>query len=170
MLHDLSVVQIAKMLRNLENWIDKGVALAQSRSWDPELLLSARLVADQYPLLKQVQAACDAAKSLAARMAGVEVPSHPDDEQTLPEIRERIHKTLAFLETVTTEQVEGGEGRELTLPFVKDKRIRGGDYLAEMALPNFYFHVVTAYAILRKNGVELGKRDYIGSMKLYDPA
>lgn len=170
MLHDLSVVQIAKMLRNLENWIDKGVALAESRSWDPELLLSARLVADQYPLLKQVQAACDSAKALAARMAGVEVPSHPDDEETLPEIRERIHKTLAFLETVTAEQVEGGEDRELTLPFMKDKRIKGDDYLAEMALPNFYFHVVTAYAILRKNGVELGKRDFIGSLKLYDPA
>ena len=170
MLHDLSVVQIAKMLRNLENWIDKGVALAESRSWDPELLLSARLVADQYPLLKQVQAACDSAKALAARMAGVEVPSHPDDEETLAEIRERIHKTLAFLETVSAEQVAGGEDRELTLPFVKDKRIKGGDYLTEMALPNFYFHVVTAYAILRKNGIELGKRDYIGSLKLYDPA
>ena len=170
MLHDLSVVQIAKMLRNLENWIDKGVALAESRSWDPELLLSARLVADQYPLLKQVQAACDSAKALAARMAGVEVPSHPDDEETLAEIRERIHKTLAFLETVSAEQVAGGEDRELTLPFVKDKRIKGGDYLTEMALPNFYFHVVTAYAILRKNGIELGKRDYIGLLKLYDPA
>jgi len=170
MLHDLSVVQIAKMLRNLENWLDKGVAQAQSRSWDPELLLAARLVADQYPLLKQVQAACDAAKALAARLAGFDVPSHPDDEQTLPEIRERIHKTLAFLESVTPDKVEGGEDREMTLPFMPDKRIKGADYVAEMALPNFYFHVVTAYAILRKNGVDLGKRDFIGSLKLYDPA
>ena len=169
MLHDLSVVQIAKMLRNLQAWIDKGVAHAESRSWDPEKLLAGHLIADQYTLLEQVQAACDAAKALAARLAGVDVPSHPDEETTLPEIRERIEKTVAFLESVTPEQVEDAGSRELTLPFLPDKRIKGSDYVAEMALPNFYFHIVTAYAILRSNGVELGKRDYVGSLKVYDP-
>ena len=169
MLHDLSVVQVAKMLRNLEVWLDKGVAHAESRSWDPELLLAARLAPDQYPLLKQVQAACDAAKALAARIAGVEVPSHPDEEKTLAEVRERIHKTLAFLETVGPDQLHGGEARELALPFLGEKRIKGQDYVAEMAVPNFYFHVVTAYSILRHAGVALGKRVFIGSMKVYDP-
>ena len=146
------------------------IAHAESRSWDPELLLSSRLAPDQYPLLRQVQAACDAAKALAARVAGVDVPSHPDEEKTLAELRERIHKTLAFLETVAPDQLHGGEARELTLPFLGDKRIKGQDYVAEMAVPNFYFHVVTAYSILRHAGVGLGKRDFIGSMKVYDPA
>ncbi|MCA9707505.1 MAG: DUF1993 domain-containing protein [Myxococcales bacterium] len=167
-LHDHTVFQISKMLRNLEGWLDKAVAYAEARSFDPEVLVQARLYPDQYPLVRQIQAACDSAKGTAARLAGVEVPSHPDDETTLAQLRERINKTVAFLETITPEQLEGGESREITLSFLPGQAIKGKDYLAEMALPNFYFHLVTAYAILRHNGVEVGKRDFIGSLRLYE--
>lgn len=167
-LHDLSIVQVSKMLRNLEGWLDKAVANAEARSFDPEVLLSLRLSADQYPLLRQIQAVCDSAKGTAARLAGVEVPSHPDTETTLAEVRERIAKTVAFLETLTPEQFEGAEEREITVSFLPGKGIKGAHYVVDMAQPNFYFHLVTAYAILRHNGVDIGKRDYVGSLRLYD--
>lgn len=167
-LYEGSVFQMSKMLRNLEGFLDQSVAYAEARSFDPENLVSARLAPDQYPLRRQIQAACDAAKAAAARLAGIEPPSHPDDETTLPELRARIHKTLAFLETVTPEQLDGREDAEVRLPFAPGKALKGSDYLMEMALPNFYFHVTTAYAILRHNGVELGKRAYVGSLRFYD--
>lgn len=167
-LHEHSVLQVSKMLHNLGAWLDKAAASAEARSFDPEVLVQSRLAPDQYPLVRQIQSACDSAKGTAARLAGMEVPSHPDTETTLPELRERIAKTLAFLETVTPEKMEGGEDREIKLPFIPGHAIKGGHYLADMALPNFYFHMTTIYAILRHNGVDVGKRDYIGSMRLYE--
>ncbi len=167
-LHDRSVFQMSKMLRNLEAWLDKSVAFAESRSFDPENFLGERLAPDQFSLRKQVQASCDAAKAAAARLAGIEPPSHADTETTLLEVRQRIHKTLAFLETVTPDKLEGREDVEVKLPFLEGKGLKASDYLMEMALPNFYFHITTAYAILRHSGVELGKRAYIGSLRVYD--
>lgn len=168
-LHDHVVFQMSKMLRNLDRWIDKAVASAEARSFDPEVLTQARLAPDQYAFVRQVQAACDSTKSAAARLAGLEVPSHPDTETTIPELRERIAKTLAFVETVTPEKLEGGYEREVVLPFLDGQAMNGHDYLVEMVLPNFYFHLSMAYAILRHNGVDLGKRDLIGSLRLHAP-
>lgn len=167
-LHEWSVFQMSKMLRNLDGWLDKATAHAEARSFDPEVLVQARLSPDQYPLVRQIQSACDSAKGAAARLAGVEVPSHSDTETTLAELRERIAKTLAFLETLTPEAYEGAEEREIQLSFLPGKAIKGMDYAVEMAVPNFYFHVITAYAILRHNGVDVGKRDFIGSLRLHD--
>lgn len=166
-LHDLTIVQVSKMLKNLEGWLDKAVAYAESRSFDPEILVQARLYPDQYPLVRQIQSVCDTAKGTAARLAGVEVPSHPDEEKTLAELRERIHKTLAFLETITPEQMADAPQREITLSFLPGQGIKGEHYVVDMGLPNFYFHLTTAYAILRHNGVDVGKRDFIGSMRIY---
>ncbi len=167
-LHELSVLQVSKMLQNLGAWLDKAAASAEARSFDVEVLVQSRLAPDQYPLLRQIQSACDSAKGTAARLAGMEVPSHPDEETTLAELRERIAKTVAFLETVTPEKFEGAADREIKLPFIPGHAIKGAHYVVDMALPNFYFHMTTAYAILRHNGVDVGKRDYIGSMRLYE--
>lgn len=167
-LHDLTIVQFSKMLKNLEGWIDKAVAHAEARSFDPEILVQSRLSPDQYALVSQIQAACDSAKGTAARLAGVEVPSYPDDETTIAQLRERIHKTLAFLETVTPEMLADAAQREITLSFMPGHGIKGEHYVVDMAVPNFYFHLTTAYAILRHNGVDVGKRDFIGSMRLYE--
>ena len=167
LLHAAAVSQPAKMLRNLEVWLDKSVAFAESRGFDPEILLQARLAPDQYALVRQIQAACDNAKFAGARLARIDPPRHPDTETTLAELRARIESVLAFLETITPAMIEGAEDREVELTFAKDQRIRAGDYLDEFALPNLYFHLVTAYAILRHNGVPLTKTDYIGSISLY---
>lgn len=166
-LHDASVFQMSKMLRNLDRWLEKAVSHAESRSFEPNNLVGMRLAPNQFPLGRQVQAACDAAKAGVARLAGVEVPSHPDTETTLEELRGRIEKTLAFLETIGPDKLEGREDAEVVLPFLDDKKMKGADYLYEFAQPNFYFHATTAYAILRHAGVEVGKRDYLGSLKLY---
>jgi len=167
-LYESSVPQYAKMLRNLEKWLDKAEAHAQTKKFEPVTLLSARLAPDQYPLVRQIQSACDAAKSGAARLAGQEPPKHPDTEQTWEEIRTRVRTVLAYLESVKPSDFVGAEERVVPLPFMPGKGIFGSDYLVELSLPNFYFHLTTAYAILRHNGVDVGKTDYIGSMKLRD--
>ncbi|MGH1344721.1 MAG: DUF1993 domain-containing protein [Nannocystales bacterium] len=166
-LHTGSVFQMSKMLRNLDGWLEKAVSHAEARSFDANNFVGIRLAPDQFSFGRQVQAACDAAKAGVARLAGVEVPSHPDTETTIEELRARISKTLAFLETVTPEALEGREDAEVVLPFLDDRKIKGTDYLYEFAQPNFYFHVTTAYTVLRNSGVELGKRDFLGSLRLY---
>lgn len=160
------VPQLIKMLKNLEHWLDKGVALAQAKSFDPGVLLGSRLAPDQFPLLRQVQSACDVAKFTAARLTGQQAPRHPDTEQTLDEVRARIHTTISYLEGFKPADFEGAETRAIELPLFAGKRMVGLDYLYELQFPNFYFHAATAYAILRHNGVELGKRDYLGSLNL----
>jgi uncharacterized protein len=167
-LYEASVPQFIKMLHNLEQWVDKAVAHATAKSFDPAVLLAARLAPDQYPLLRQIQVACDAAKFPTAYLSGKEAPRHPDTEQTLDEVRERIKKCLTFLGSVSAADFAGAEARKVQLPFLPGKYVLGADYLYEMALPNFYFHVTTAYAILRHNGVDVGKRDFIGGMKVHD--
>ena len=163
-----SVLESKKMLNNLAAWIDKGVAHAKAKSFEPNVLLGMRLAPDQYPLLRQIQSSCDNAKFMAARLSGKEGPKHPDTEQTVDEIRARIHTCVSHLETYKAGDFDGAETRVVTLPFLEGKVISGSDYLMEMALPNFYFHVTTAYAILRHSGVPLGKMEYLGSMNVRD--
>jgi hypothetical protein len=162
------VRQMAKMLSNLDRWLDAGIAHAEKKSFDPAVLLAARLAPDQYALLRQIQAACDSAKFAAARTTGREPPKHPDTEQTLEEIRARIRTVLDYLETFGPADFEGVETRVVPLGFAKGKAMLATDYLSEMAIPNFYFHLTHAYAILRHNGVELGKPAFMGSMTLRD--
>jgi hypothetical protein len=163
-----SVLQSKKMLTNLEGWLDKAVAHATSKSFDPETLLLARLAPDQYPLLRQIQSSCDGAKFMAARLSGKEPPKHPDTEQTLEQVRARIRTVVTYLGTFQASDFAEADARPVALPSREGKLIKGADFLVEMALPNFYFHVTTAYAILRHNGVDVGKRDFIGSVAFYD--
>ncbi len=165
-LYDATVPQFTLMLRNVERWLDKAVAHAEQKKFDPETLLLARLAPDQFPLLKQIQAACDTAKFAAAKLTGKEPPSHPDIETNLAEIRQRIHTCVAYLETFTRGDFEGAEERRCSHTWMQGKSMRGGDYLDYYVLPNFHFHAVTAYAILRHNGVDVGKRDFIGQIPL----
>ena len=161
-LYEASVPQFTKMLGNLDKWLEKGVEFAQKKGFDENVLLSSRLAPDQYPLTRQIQSACDSAKFPAARLTGKEAPKHPDTEQTVAELRKRIGLCRDYLATFTAADFKGAEEREIALPFLEGKLLTGTNYLNEMAIPNFYFHVTTAYAILRNPGVDLGKMDYIG--------
>ena len=162
-----SVLQAKKMLTSLEGWLDKAVAYATVKSFDPETLLAARLAPDQFPLLRQIQSACDSAKFLAARLSGKDPPKHPDTEQTLEQVRARIRTVVAYLGTFQASDFDGAEARPIPLPQRGEgKTIKGADFVVEMGLPNFYFHVTTAYAILRHNGVDIGKRDYLGALSI----
>ncbi len=168
MTHDDAIRVIAKTLRNLEQWMDKAAAHAKAKSFEVDVLAQARLAPDQYAFNRQVQAACDQAKYAAAYLAGKQAPSHPDTEQTFAELRERIEKCLAFLESVPAKDYAGAEERKVAPPWLGGKWLRGDDYLVHVALPNFFFHATMAYAILRHNGVELGKMDYIGSIPMQE--
>ena len=167
-LYQASVPQLKKMLNNLDKWLDAAVAYAAKKSFDPAVLLTSRLAPDQYPLTRQIQACCDGAKFTAARLAGKEAPKHPDTETTLEELRARIRSTLEFLDTITEADFADAKGRMIELPFMPGKVLTAADYLNEMALPNFYFHVTTAFAILRHNGVDIGKIAFIGSLNMRD--
>jgi hypothetical protein len=167
-LYDATVPQFKKTLGQLNVWLDKAVEYATKKKFEPSVLLNARLAPDQFNFIRQVQGACDAAKFGAARVAGKTPPAQPDTETTLDELRARINATIAFLDTIKPEDFKGSESRKVSLSFMPGKVIAASDYLNEMALPNFYFHYTTAYAILRHNGVDLGKMDFLGSMKLQD--
>jgi hypothetical protein len=156
------------MLRNLDKWLEAAAAHAQKKGFDPNVLAASRLAPDQYPLTRQVQSACDSAKFAAARLSGKEAPKHPDTETTLDELRARVKACLAFMETVSAADFKGAETRDIALPFLEGKLMSGTDYVNQMVLPNFYFHASHAYAILRHNGVPLGKMDYIGNLTLRD--
>ncbi len=161
-----AIPQLSKMLQNLLNWLDKAQEDAKTRGYDVDVLLHSRLAPDQYPLLKQVQAASDAAKFAAARASGKQPPSHPDTEASLDELRTRVRSVVEYLGTFKAEDFDAG--RTVELPFLPGKGIKADEYLTAMAVPNFYFHVVTAYAIMRHNGVNVGKRDFIGGLELFD--
>jgi len=163
-MYQISIPVFARALNNLAAILNKAVAHAEAKKIDPSVLINYRLAPDMLPLSRQVQIASDAAKGCAARLAGVEVPSFADTETTFPELQERIAKTLAFLNTVNAAQIDGSESRTVTIQLRgKDVQFLGLAYLTSFVLPNLYFHVTTAYAILRHNGVELGKADYLGA-------
>jgi hypothetical protein len=153
-----------KTLENLEKWMDKADESAKARSFDVDVLAKARLAPDQFEFVRQVQSACDQAKYAAAYLAGKPAPSHPDTEQTFAELRERIRKCNGFLATVQEMDLAGAEQRKVAPPWLGGRWLSGHDYLVHVAVPNFFFHATMAYAILRHNGVVLGKMDYIGSL------
>lgn len=162
--YESSTPVFIRMLTNLMVVLDKAAASCEARGIDPLVLTSARLAPDMFPLNRQVQIACDAAKGGAARLAGVEAPSHPDVETTFPELKARIEATVAFLNTITPDQMIGAEDRQVALKLQGTEMVFPGRvFLLNLALPNFYFHISTAYDILRHNGVSLGKRDFLGA-------
>jgi hypothetical protein len=163
-MYDASVPVFKQMLSSLAAILAKAAAHAQEKKIDPSALLQARLYPDMFPLTRQVQIAADFAKGASARLAGIEVPRFEDDEQTFEQLGERIAKTLAFIETLPSDAIEDSAERAITTGTGANvKHFEGQPYLLHYALPHFYFHVTTAYAILRHNGVEIGKRDFIGS-------
>ena len=162
------VPQYAKMLHSIETWLDKAAAHAAAKKFEVDTLVQARLAPDMYSLDRQIQAACDTAKFSAAYLSGKEAPAHPDTEKTIADLRARIKSCLAFLETIGPNDVAGAEERKVSPKWLQGKWVKGDAFLLQMSLPNFYFHVVTAYDILRHNGVDLGKRDFIGGMPIQD--
>lgn len=157
-----------KTLSNLDGWLNKAVAHAERGPYDVANLLSARLYPDMFHFTRQVQAACDAAKFAAARTTGREPPKHPDTETTVEELRARVAAVVAFLDTFSAEDFAGAEERIVPLGFLPGKGLSAADYFHQLATPNFYFHVSMAYALLRHNGVDVGKADYIGHLPLRD--
>lgn len=163
-----TIVQLTQMLGNIVGWLDKAEAHAKAKTFDTAVFLSARLAPDQYPLVRQIQSACDAAKFAGARLAGKEPPKNPDTEASLPEIRKRIADTVAFLNTLEETDFANAKDRLVPLPWMPGKAMTGHDYLTQLAVPNFFFHLAHTYAILRHNGVNLGKQDYINTLTLKD--
>ena len=162
-MYQASVPVFTRMLENLSAILAKAAAHAEAKKIDPAVFINARLAPDMFALARQVQIASDAAKGCVARLAGVEVPSYPDTEATFPELQERVAKTIAFVKGFTAQQIDGSEERTCILKVRGDEmKFRGQDYLFKLSIPNFFFHVTTAYDILRHNGVELGKMDYLG--------
>jgi len=160
-LHSVFVPPAQKILGALANWLDKAEAHAKAKGFEFEGLATARLAPDQYALLRQVQAACDAAKIPPARVLGIDPPKHPDTETKLDEMRPRIAAVREYLGAFNPEKFEGLEGKVLTLQAFGGKKAVALDYIVGFAVPNLYFHATTAYAILRHNGVDLGKMDFI---------
>lgn len=160
----LIIGEINKLLGGLDGWLDKTVAYATARKFDPNTLLTARLAPDMFPLARQIQATCDQAKYAAARVAGKEVPAHADTEQTIDELRKRVALVRAFLDTFTAKDFEGTDDRSVTTPRWAGKSMTATNYLLEHAMPNFFFHLTATYSILRHNGVDIGKRDYLGEL------
>jgi uncharacterized protein len=158
----VTITQYSKMLENLDAWLQKGIDHAKAKGFDPEVLAAARLAPDQYALVQQVQSACDAAKYAAAYLSGQKAPSHPDTETTVAELRARIKTCRDYLATFKSNDFVGAEERRVAPPWMEGKSVRGDSYIHRISTPNFYFHVTTSYAILRHNGIELGKRDFIG--------
>jgi uncharacterized protein len=162
-LYDSSVPAFVQILTSLKAILEKAEAHAAAKKFAPENLLSARLFPDMLPLTRQVQIACDHAAKACARLTGAEVPTFPDTETTFAELKARIAKALETVKSFRKEQFEGAGDRDITLPLGGEPMtLKGSRYLAHFALPNFYFHAVTAYDILRANGVEIGKRDFLG--------
>ena len=163
-IYEASIPPMIHMFENLTKIIDKAVAQAKSEDKDLATLLEARLAPDMHPFTRQIQIASDTAKGCAARLAGIEAPSMADTETTFPELKARIAKTVDFLKSVKREQIDGSEDRTVTLKFPQgEMKFSGRDFLSGFALPNFYFHVTTAYDLLRHKGIAIGKRDYLGA-------
>lgn len=164
-MYTMSVPVFKQLLNSLSAILTKAEVLATEKKFEPTVLLDARLFPDMFPLIRQVQIATDFAKSVSARLAGVDVPAYDDNEQSFTELQGRIGKTLSFIESLTAEQFEGSETREIVLRpgTPKEKKMVGHTYLSNYGLPQFFFHVTTAYAILRHNGLEVGKGDFMGA-------
>ena len=164
-MYQASIPAFVQMLNNLSAILDKAEAHAGSRKIDPEILLNYRLAPDMLPFVRQIQIAADLAKGAAARLAGVEVPKHDDIEKTFSDLKVRLAKTVAFVQSFKPTDIDGSEDREIKLTLGEHTMsFKGQPYLVHFVMPNFYFHCTTAYDILRHCGVELGKRDFIGTI------
>ena len=162
-MYQASAPRFVNILRNLSAIIDKAEAHCAAKKIEPSALTTARLYPDMFPFTRQVQIACDTAKGAVARLAGVDIPKHEDTEQTFAELKARIAKAIDFVESVSAGKIDGSEDKEIVLQMRSgERRFKGMQYLLGHAYPNFYFHVTTAYNILRHNGVEVGKADFIG--------
>lgn len=170
MIYQIVVRQFSKMLGNLLLILDKAAVHAEARKFDMDVLLQARLAPDQFNLIRQAQVACDTAKLGAARLADKEksAPSHPDTEQTLAEVKARIQSVIDYLGTFSEADFAGAEERRITQPRWNGKSLSGEEFVIQHAIPNIYFHVTTVYAILRHNGVDVGKKDYLGELPFRD--
>ncbi len=162
-MYEFAIPPLKRALRNLAQNLSKGEAYAKAKNIEASVLLNARLFADMYPLIRQVQIATDMSKGAGARLAGVEIPKYEDSETTFETLQARITKTIAFLESLKPEQFVGAETRDIVIT-VRDTPLQftGQDYLLKWVFPNVYFHCTTAYNIMRHNGVELGKLDFLG--------
>lgn len=165
-MHTASVPVFIRMLGNLGTWLDKAEAHAQAKKFDPAVYLGARLAPDMLPFTKQIQIACDGAKFGVSRLAGVEAPKFDDSEASITDLRERVRATIAFIQSVPASKIDGTEDKDVTIPRRDGPMtLKGEFYLKHYVMPNFYFHLTMAYALLRHNGVELGKSDYLGVLQ-----
>jgi hypothetical protein len=156
--------QMKKMLGQMDTWLTAAGAHLEAKKIDPSALFGARLSLDQFPFVRQVQITCDTAKLAASRLTGKEAPVHADTEKTLGELSDRVRSVIAYLDGFTAKDFEGAATRSITQPRWEGKVMTGADYFLEHALPNFFFHLTHVYALLRHNGVSLGKRDYLGTL------
>lgn len=163
-MYQMTVPQFIKILRQLDSILDKGAAFAASKKIDFDVLLHSRLAPDQFNLLRQIQIATDSAKLGVARVTTKAAPEHADTEKTLSDLKTRLQTTISYLETVQEKDFVGAVDRRITTPRWEGKTVSGAEYITQHTIPNFYFHVTTAYSILRHNGVEIGKKDYLGPM------
>lgn len=161
--------QMKKQLRQVDSWFDKAEAHAKARGFDPNLLVAVRLAPDQFALARQIDSTCDTAKLAASRLTGKDALKNDDDEKTIAELRARVASAIAYLDTLTEKDFEGAATRTITTPRWEGRTMTGHDYFLEHALPNFYFHLAHAYAILRESGVDVGKRDYLGALTQTKP-
>ena len=174
-LYTTTVPPMMKTLKNLSGILDKlsGHAKGKQLEWHPagmqeSNLLNSSLISDQFSFVRQVQVACDTAKGAVARLSGTEAPKMEDNEKTVAELKARIDKTIEYMKTIKPDQIVGHEARHITMPYWPDKKMNAFGYATEYLMPNFYFHVATAYSILRKNGVDIGKDDFIGAKPFID--
>ena len=172
-MYSITVQPMKKSLQMLSKILDKAVAYAETKADQRrtgavhmEAMLNDRIVFDQFTLTKQIQISCDNAKGGACRLAEIEIPTFEDNEKTVAELKARIEKTIAILDSIKPEQIIGKENIKVTLPYFKEKYFTGFEYATQYLLPNFYFHVTTAYDIIRKNGVNIGKADFINGLPL----
>ncbi len=164
MYYEVTIAHFAKILKNLSMILDKAAHFAETKKFDSEVLLNSRLAPDQFPLTKQIQIACDTAKLCASRVTGKDAPSHPDTEKTLVELKSRIESVVDYLGTFSSKDFTETKERRISQPRWEGQYLMGDEFIIEHAIPNFYFHITTAYAILRHNGVDVGKKDYLGKM------
>lgn len=164
MIYEMTVPQFIKTLKNLDQILDKAAGFADSKRIEMDVLLSSRLAPDQFNLTRQIQITCDSAKLGVARLIGKEAPVHADNEKTLPELKARIQDVINYLNTIKHEDFVGALERHITQPRWEGKFLTGREYLIQHVMPNIYFHFTTAYSILRHNGVDIGKKDYLGEL------
>ncbi len=157
-------LQMKKQLGQVDRWLQAAVAFAEAKKFDPNLFMTFRLAPDQFAFARQVQIACDTAKLGASRLTGKDAPTHADTEQSIEELRARLRSVIAYLDGLTPKDFESAATRVITQPRWEGKTMTGADYFLEHVVPNFYFHLTTTYALLRHNGVDIGKRDFLGTL------